>query len=34
VNVLTGERHAGGELRIARVLADFPVALLVGETSG
>jgi (1->4)-alpha-D-glucan 1-alpha-D-glucosylmutase len=34
VDVLTGESHAGGELRIARVLADFPVALLVRETSG
>jgi len=34
VDVLTGESHAGGELRIARVLSAFPVALLVRETSG
>ena len=34
VNVLTGERHAGGELRLARLLSAFPVALLVRETSG
>jgi (1->4)-alpha-D-glucan 1-alpha-D-glucosylmutase len=34
VDVLTGERHAGGELSLARVLSVFPVALLVRETSG
>ena len=28
-NVLTGERHAAGELRLASVLGRFPVALLV-----
>ncbi|HZM33683.1 MAG TPA: malto-oligosyltrehalose synthase [Burkholderiales bacterium] len=27
-NVLTGERHGGGELRLAALLASFPVALL------
>ena len=31
VNVLTGERHQGGDLRIADLLATFPVALLVSE---
>ncbi|HEU4442339.1 MAG TPA: malto-oligosyltrehalose synthase [Burkholderiales bacterium] len=31
VNVLTGERHPGGDLRIADLLATFPVALLVSE---
>jgi (1->4)-alpha-D-glucan 1-alpha-D-glucosylmutase len=31
VNVLTGERHAGGELRVAGLLASFPVALLVKD---
>jgi maltooligosyltrehalose synthase len=29
VNVLTGEPHAGGELRLAELLSVFPVALLV-----
>jgi (1->4)-alpha-D-glucan 1-alpha-D-glucosylmutase len=29
VNVLTGERHAGRDARIAELLATFPVALLV-----
>jgi (1->4)-alpha-D-glucan 1-alpha-D-glucosylmutase len=29
-NVLTGKRHHGPELRIAELLASFPVALLVG----
>jgi (1->4)-alpha-D-glucan 1-alpha-D-glucosylmutase len=29
LDVLTGERHAGGELRLAALLATFPVALLV-----
>ena len=29
VNVLTGEPHAGGELRLAQLLSVFPVALLV-----
>ena len=28
VNVLTGEAHRGGELRLAQVLRTFPVALL------
>jgi (1->4)-alpha-D-glucan 1-alpha-D-glucosylmutase len=28
-NVLTGERHEGGELRLAALLSAFPVALLV-----
>jgi (1->4)-alpha-D-glucan 1-alpha-D-glucosylmutase len=31
VNVLTGERHQGRDLRIADLLATFPVALLVSE---
>jgi (1->4)-alpha-D-glucan 1-alpha-D-glucosylmutase len=31
LNVLTGERHEGGALRIAELLAGFPVALLVSE---
>jgi (1->4)-alpha-D-glucan 1-alpha-D-glucosylmutase len=31
VNVLTGERHAGGRVRVAELLATFPVALLVSE---
>ena len=29
LNVLTGERHEGGALRVADLLATFPVALLV-----
>jgi maltooligosyltrehalose synthase len=29
VNVLTGERHAGRRVRVAALLATFPVALLV-----
>jgi len=29
VNVLTGERHAGGAVRVAALLSTFPVALLV-----
>jgi maltooligosyltrehalose synthase len=29
VNVLTGETHRGPELRVADLLASFPVALLV-----
>jgi (1->4)-alpha-D-glucan 1-alpha-D-glucosylmutase len=29
VNVLTGERHAGRRVRVAELLATFPVALLV-----
>jgi (1->4)-alpha-D-glucan 1-alpha-D-glucosylmutase len=33
VDVLTGASHAG-ELRLARVLSVFPVAMLVRETSG
>ncbi|HYI87349.1 MAG TPA: malto-oligosyltrehalose synthase, partial [Burkholderiales bacterium] len=32
VNVLTGERHTGRRLRVAEVLATFPVALLVSGT--
>ena len=31
LNVLTGERHEGRALRIADLLAGFPVALLVSE---
>jgi maltooligosyltrehalose synthase len=31
VNVLTGERHEGPDLRIADLLATFPVALLVSS---
>jgi (1->4)-alpha-D-glucan 1-alpha-D-glucosylmutase len=31
VNVLTGERHEGRDLRIADLLASFPVALLVSS---
>ena len=31
VNVLSGERHAGRRLRVAELLATFPVALLVSE---
>jgi len=30
-NVLTGERHQGGSLRVADLLAAFPVALLVSS---
>ena len=31
-DVLTGRRHAGGELRLAQLLSSFPVALLVRES--
>jgi (1->4)-alpha-D-glucan 1-alpha-D-glucosylmutase len=31
LNVLTGERHHGRELRVAALLASFPVALLVSN---
>jgi (1->4)-alpha-D-glucan 1-alpha-D-glucosylmutase len=32
-NVLTGERHRGGELRLAALLRSFPVALLRVRTN-
>ena len=32
-NVLTGERHSGGELRLAALLSSFPVALLRVRTN-
>ncbi len=33
VDVLTGQRHAGGELALGAVLETYPVALLVAERS-
>jgi (1->4)-alpha-D-glucan 1-alpha-D-glucosylmutase len=31
VDVLTGERHSGGTVRLADLLRQYPVALLVAD---